>query len=121
MQRHFVKIGVSFVFIFGSTVLFVHLAWLMVVCVYCSQLSQFGFLLPQSRDGQSSSAFTVPSIDDYLEHNVWNPVLEMLFLEQVCAIFASYLVEIVLDKIALSCNFTLDLLCYMEEVLASAR
>ena len=63
-------------------------------------------------DSLSSSASTVPSIDDYFEHNVWNPVLEMLFLEQVSGIFASYLVEIDLAKIALSCHFALDLLCY---------
>ena len=43
------------------------------------------------------------------------------FLEQVSGIFASYLVEIDLGKIALSCHFALDLLCYKEEVLASAR
>ena len=73
-------------------------------------------------DSLSSSASTVPSIDDYFEHNVWNPVLELLFfLEQVRGTFASYLVEIDLAKIALSCHFALDLLCYKEEVLASAR
>ena len=72
-------------------------------------------------DRLSSSASTIPSIDDYLEHNVWNPVLEMLFLEHVSGIFASYLVEIDLARIALSCHFALDLLCYTEEVLASAR
>ena len=53
MQRHFHKIGVSDVVIIGSTVLFVHFAWLMVVCVLSSQPFPFGFMLPQSRDGQS--------------------------------------------------------------------
>ena len=52
MQRHFLKIGVSVVFIIGFTMPFVHFAWLMVVCVFCSQLFSFGFLLHQSRDGQ---------------------------------------------------------------------
>ena len=36
-------------------------------------------------------------------------------------IFASYLVEIDLAKIALSCHFALDLQSCKEEVLASAR
>ena len=72
-------------------------------------------------DRYSSSASTVPSIDDYFEHNMWNPLLELLFLEQVNGTFVSYLVEIDLAKIALSCHFALDLLCYKEEVLASAR
>ena len=72
-------------------------------------------------DRSSSSASTVPSIDDYFEHNVWNPVLEMLFLEQVNGTFVSYLVKIDLVKIALSCHFALDVLCYKEEVRTSAR
>ena len=63
----------------------------------------------------------VPSIDDYFEHNTWNPLLELLFLEQANGISASYLVEIDLAKIALSCHFAIDLLCYKEEVLAFAR
>ena len=68
------------------------------------------------------SGSTVPSLDDHFEHNMWNPLLELLFLEQINGIFASYLVEIDLVKIALSCHFALYLLlCYKEEVLASAR
>ena len=64
---------------------------------------------------------TVPGFDDYFKHNVWNPVLELLFLEQVNGIFASYLVEIDLAKITLSCHFALDLQCNKEEVPALAR
>ena len=61
-----------------------------------------------------SSASTASSIDDYFEHNMWNPLLELLFLEQVDGIVDSYLVEIDVAKIALSCHFALDLLCYKE-------
>ena len=61
----------------------------------------------------SSSATTVPSVDDYFEHNMWNPLLELL-LEQVNGVFASYLVEIDVGKIALSFHFALDLLSYKE-------
>ena len=67
-----------------------------------------------------SSASTVTSIDDYFEHNMWNPLLELLFLEQANGIFASYLVEIDMAMIALSCYFALDLLCYKEGVYDSA-
>ena len=45
---------------------------------------------------------------------MWNPLLELLFLEQVSGIFASFVVEIDLAKIALSCHFALDSLCYKE-------
>ena len=62
----------------------------------------------------SSSVSTVPSFEDGLLHNRWNPLLEMLFLEQVSGIFASFVDEIDLAKIALSSHFALDLLCYKE-------
>ena len=65
------------------------------------------FFLEQVMDSLSSSASTVPSLYQYFEHNIWNP-LELLFLEQVSRIFASFVVEIGLAKIALSCNFALD-------------
>ena len=71
-------------------------------------------------DRLPSSAFTVPSIDDFFEHNMWNPLLELLFLEQANGIFASYFVEIDLAMIALSCHFALDLLSYKEGVYDSA-
>ena len=34
-------------------------------------------------DSLSSSVSTVPSIDDYFEHNVWNLALEMVSLEEI--------------------------------------
>ena len=68
----------------------------------------------------SSSASTASSIDDSSEHNMWNPLLELLFFKHVNVIVDSYLVDLDLAKIALSCHFVLDLLCYKEEVLASA-
>ena len=52
---------------------------------------------------------------------MWNPLLELLFLEQVNGIVESFLAEIDLAKIALSCHFALDLLCDKEKVLVSAR
>ena len=71
-------------------------------------------------DRHSSSACTVPSLDDYFEHNIWNPLLNLLFLEQVSCIVASKLVDIDLARIALSCHFALDFLCYKEDVFDSA-
>ena len=65
-------------------------------------------------DRLSSSASTVSSIDDYFEHNMWNPLLELLFLEQANGIVDSYLVEVDVAKIAFSYHFALGLLCYKE-------
>ena len=85
------------------------------MCFSCSQVFLSGLLFSQQvMDRLSSSASTVPSIDDYSEHNVRNPLLELLFLEQANGIVASHLVEIDVAKIALSCHFALDLLCYKE-------
>ena len=67
----------------------------------------------------SSSVSTVPSFEDVLSHNRWNPLLELLSLEQVSGIFASFVDEIDLAKIALSCHFALDLLCYNFELLVT--
>ena len=72
-----------------------------------------------SFDRLSSSASTVSSIDDYFEHNVWSPLLELLFFEQAKGIVDSYLVEIDVAQIALSCHFALELLCYNEGALES--
>ena len=86
------------------------------MCFSCSQVFVLsGLLLSQLvMDRLSSSTSTVASIDDSSEHNMWNPLLEVLFVEQANDIFASYLVEIDVAKIALSCHFALDLLCYKE-------
>ena len=107
-----------------------------VLCVQCATYvcschvphlpSAFCFLLSldhcfpqQVMDRLSSSASTASSIDDYSEHNVWNPLLELLFLKHVNV--GSYLADLDLAKIALSCHFALDLLCYKEEVLVYAQ
>ena len=73
------------------------------MCFSCSQVFLSGLLFSQQ-----------VSIDDYFEHNMWNPLLELLLLEQANGIVASYLVEIDVAKIALSCHFALDLLCFKE-------
>ena len=52
---------------------------------------------------------------------MWNPLLELLFFEHVNGIVDSYIVDLDLAKIALSCHFALDLICYKEEVHVSAR
>ena len=91
---------------------------------WCQSLQVlFGEFLLLSRvmDPLSSSASTAPSIDEYFEHNMWNPLLELLFLERATGFVASFLVEIDVAKIALSCHFALDLLCYKEEIPASTQ
>ena len=91
---------------------------------FCGSLvSAFSELLlcQQVMDRLSSSASTESSIDDLFRHNMWNPLLELLFFEHVNGIVDSYLVDLDLAKIAFSCHFPIDLLCYKEEVFVSAR
>ena len=84
-----------------------------------SQVSAFLELFPyqQVMDRLYSSMSTVSSIDGYSGHNMWNPLFELLFLEHVNGIVDSFLKDIDLAKIAFSCHFALDLLCYKEVVL----
>ena len=63
-------------------------------------------------DRLSSSTSTVSIVNDYFEQNMWNPLLELLFLEHTYCIVDSYLVKIDLANIRHSCHFALDLLCY---------
>ena len=62
----------------------------------------------------SSSVSTVPSFEDSPTHNIWNPLLELLYDEQVSGVFEPSVDEIDLAKIAHSCHFALDVLCYKE-------
>ena len=94
----------------------------LISCVFCSQPFPLRFLHPQTSDGQTFFIRVyVPSLDDYFEHNMWNPLLELLFLEHVNGIVDSYLVDVDLAKIALSYHFALDLLCLKEEVFFFTR
>ena len=49
-----------------------------------------------------------------VSHNVWNPPIELLFLEQISGVLVPFVNEIDLAKIALSCHFGLDSVCYKE-------
>ena len=98
------------------------------VLLSCVSLALSSFVLlsgsllsQQAMDRLSSSASTASSIDDYSEHNMWNLLLELLFLEHVNCVVDSYFVDLDLAKFALSCHFALDLLCYREEVFVSTR
>ena len=64
----------------------------------------------------SSSVSTVPSFEDLFSRNMWNPLLELLFHEQVSGVFEPFVDEIDLAMIALSCHFALGSL-YHDEIL----
>ena len=57
------------------------------------------------------SAATASDSVDFDAHNMWNPLLEIPFHVQIGGIFEIFVEEIDLVRIALSCQFALDLLC----------
>ena len=59
--------------------------WLFCVLLF----SAFSLFECHAMVRHSSSVSTVPSLDDDFEHNTWNPLLNLLLLEQVSGIFAS--------------------------------
>ena len=91
-------------FTIGFIVFIVHLTrtfWCYMCS--CSQLSSFQLglcFLEQVMESLSSSVSTVPSFYDYFAHNMWNPLLKLLFHGQVSSIFESFVVEI--DRTLLS-------------------
>ena len=65
-------------------------------------------------ESPTSSVSTASSSGESFAHNMWNPLLELLFHGQISSILLLFVDEIDLAKIALSCHFALDLLCYNE-------
>ena len=68
----------------------------------------------------SSSVSTLPSFEDDCTHNMWNPLLELFFHCQISGVFEPFVDKIDLAKIALSCHFAFDLLCYKESAYDTA-
>ena len=67
-------------------------------------------------ESPAPSVSIASSFGEILAHNMWNPLLELLFHEQTSGVFDQNVEEIELAKIALSCHFSIDLLCYKEGV-----
>ena len=62
----------------------------------------------------TSSVSTASSFGEYFAYNMWNPLLELLFVEQTRGVIVLYVEEIDLAKIALPYHFALDLLCHKK-------
>ena len=71
-------------------------------------------------ESPTSSVSAASSSGENVAHNMWNPLLELLFHEQFSGVFVLFVDEIDLAKIALSCHFALELLCCKEGAYDSA-
>ena len=61
----------------------------------------------------SSTLYSSES-NEYHEHNIWNPMLELLFHTQIGISMEALFSEEDMGRIALSCHFALDVLCDLE-------
>ena len=65
-------------------------------------------------ESPTSFVSTASSSGESFAHNMWNPLLELLFHGHISSILLLSVDEFDLAKIALSCHFALDLLCHKE-------
>ena len=69
--------------------------------------------LPRAMNGSvTSSTFSAEESCEYREHNLWNPMLAPLCHCEVGAVLEALLDEVDMGRIALSCHFSSDVLCY---------
>ena len=73
----------------------------------------------EQSDASSVSTASTPA--NLVEHNVWNPMMELLVHVQICGIFEIYIDEFDLARIALSCHFALEQLCDKADTHDSAE
>ena len=71
-------------------------------------------------ESPTTSVSTASSSGEIFAHNMWNPVLELLFFEHISSILSLSVDEFDLAKFALSCHFALDLLWSKEGAHSSA-
>ena len=57
------------------------------------------------------STFSSEESFEYFEHNVWNPMLSTLCHSEIGIMIETFLEEANMGRIALSCHFSLDVLC----------
>ena len=59
----------------------------------------------------TSSTLSSSESNEYHEHNIWNPMLELLFHTHIGISTEALFCEKDMGRIALSCHFALDVLC----------
>ena len=82
--------------------------------IVCAEIAQSTWLVisPRAMNGfVTSSTFSSEENFEYHEHNIWNPLLESLCHSEVCVVMEALLDEVDMGSIALSCHFSLDVLC----------
>ena len=81
-----------------------------VAAFYCILLN----LLKWAMESPTSCVSITSSSGESFAHNMWNPLMEVWFHEQISGVFEPFVDEIDVAKIALSCHFAPDSLCHEE-------
>ena len=83
-----------------------------MICVGRVSVATWLVISPRAMNGSvTSSAFSSEESFEYHEHNIWNPTLESLCHSEVSVVMEALLDEVDMGSIALSCHFSLDVLC----------
>ena len=97
-----------------------------IACGYLSALFSRAALysallyLTCAMESPTSCVSTASSSDESFAHDMWKPMMELLFHAQIGGIFEMFVDEIESSRFALSCHFALDVLCDKESVHDSA-
>ena len=75
--------------------------------------SQQTALVGNGRFGTSSTLSSSES-NEYHEHTIWNPMLELLLRTHIGISMEALFCEEDMERISLSCHFALDVLCDKE-------
>ena len=62
----------------------------------------------------TSSTLSTSEYNEYHEHNIWNPMVGLLFHTHVGVSMEALFCKEDMGRIALSCHLTLDVLCNKE-------
>ena len=118
-QRRYLRVGVSAVLIIGFFVSLTHASVSLVVLLSALLPAHPFCSSGEAMESPTSFVSTAWSSGESFAHNTWNPLLELLVHEHIRSSLLLSVDEFDLAKIALSCQFALDLLCCMESVHSS--
>ena len=90
--------------------------FLLVSCGFAlsSPVLAFTPLSWRTMESPSSCISTASSSGGNSARNMWNPLLDLLLHVQINDVFVPFNDDIDLARVALSCHFALDLLCFKE-------
>ena len=113
-QRRYLRTRVSAVFLVGFFVTLTHAVISLVILLSAHFPARLFCSSEEAMESPTSCVSTASSSGESFAHNTWNLFLELLFHEHISSTLILFVDDFDLAKIALSCHFALNLLCYQE-------